>query len=128
MAVHARPPSRERDASQLAPDFAERLEGALVSADRERRRRMWYARGRRLLPIILLVGPIVAWRLMISTPTGLHVYIDALSWLAFILDVGVHVDASILGFLGLSALPTLAGALLFAMVTLTLLWTDGSRK
>ncbi|HLJ68912.1 MAG TPA: hypothetical protein VKX16_16285 [Chloroflexota bacterium] len=124
MAIHAHHSPTDLAEPKLPADFAERLERSLREADRERRRQMWLARARRALLLTLLVGPFVGWRLTLSAPSGLHLYIDVLSWLAFMLDAAVHVDASVLRYLGLQALPAVTGCLLFAMVTLTLLWTD----
>lgn len=112
----------------LPNDFADRLERSLVAADEERRRRVWVDRARQLLPLILLVGPLVAWRLMLSTPDGVTVGIAALAWTTFVLDLGVHVDTSVLSYLGLSGLPSIVGALLMVMLTLSLLWEGKDRQ
>jgi hypothetical protein len=117
--------SRLDSAPSLDPDFSRRLESALQLADRERRRRQAVRRVQRALPVILLVGPIVAWRLILVTPGSAHVAINALAWLTFILDVGVHVDAAALSYLGLQALPTMVGALLLILISASLL--SGSR-
>ena len=105
----------------LAPDFADRLERSLEIADRERARRQWVRRLRRLLPLCLLVGPIVGWHLMLIIPGGVHTYVDSLAWLTFLLDVGVHGDTAVLSFLGLQALPSIVGFLLLVLLTVTLL-------
>jgi hypothetical protein len=107
-----------------APDFAARLESALAQADRERRRRLLLRQVRRILPLVLLVGPIVGWRLMLVSPDGVHVGVSTLAWITAILDVGVHLDTAILSYLGLQALPTVVGFLLFVLVTVTLLGTS----
>jgi hypothetical protein len=106
----------------LTADFADRLERSLAGADEERRRRLWLRRARRLLPLVLLIGPLLAWRLTLSTPDGVHVVISALAWTTFILDLGVHIDTSVLSFLGLSQLPSVVGGLLMLVLTATLLW------
>lgn len=119
---------RPLDPQQALPhDFAERLERSLAAADEERRRRAWAGRARRLLPLILLVGPLIAWRLMLSTPDGVHVGVAALAWTTFVLDLGVHVDTSVLSYLGLSELPSIVGALLMIMLTASLLWEGRDR-
>jgi hypothetical protein len=64
---------------------------------------------------------------MLSTPDGTHVAVGALAWTAFLLDLGVHVDTSLLSFLGLSQLPSIVGALLMVMLTATLLWEGSDR-
>jgi hypothetical protein len=112
---------------QLAPgaDFSKRLEAILAEADTERRRVMWVQRIRRLLPLVLLVGPLLGWRLMVATGTGSHVVVHALAWLTFLLDVGVHIDTAVLSYLGLRALPSVVGGLLFLLLTWSLLG-DGS--
>jgi hypothetical protein len=46
-----------------------------------------------------------------------HVAIDTLAWITFLLDVGVHVDSSILAYLGLTLLPTIVGVLLLLLIT-----------
>jgi hypothetical protein len=111
----------------LPPDFTERLQRSLAAADGERQRRLWLRRARNALPLVLLVGPLLAWRLMLSTPDGTHVAVGALAWTAFLLDLGVHVDTSLLSFLGLSQLPSIVGALLMVMLTATLLWEESDR-
>jgi hypothetical protein len=112
---------------RLAPDFTARLEEALAGADRDRRRRALLQRVRAFLPLVLLVGPIVGWRLMLASPDGVHVGIDTLAWITAVLDVGVHIDASVLSYLGLQALPSIVGFLLFVLVTLTLLGHRGEK-
>jgi hypothetical protein len=47
--------------------------------------------------------------------------INGLAWLTFLLDVGVQVDSAVLSYLGLQALPTIAGVLLFVLVSVSLL-------
>jgi hypothetical protein len=113
--------TRERTRSGPAPDFTSRLEQALARADRERRRVIWLRRLRAALPIVLLIGPIVGWRLILVSPDGVHVGVATLAWVTAILDVGVHLDTSILSYLGLQALPSIVGFLLFILVTVTLL-------
>lgn len=105
----------------LPPDFAERLEHSLAAADVERRRRAWLGRARRLLPLILLVGPLLAWRLMLAGPDGVHVGVAALAWVAFVLDVGVHLDTAFLSYLGLVELPTAVGGLLLLVLAASFL-------
>jgi hypothetical protein len=51
------------------------------------------------------------------SPSSAHVAIDALAWLTFVLDVAVHVDNSILTYLGLKVLPTIVGVLLLVLIT-----------
>ena len=113
--------TRERSHSGPAADFAARLEQELARADRERRRVVWLRRLRAALPIVLLIGPIVGWRLILVSPDGVHVGVATLSWITAILDVGVHLDTTILSYLGLQALPSIVGFLLFILVTMTLL-------
>lgn len=110
---------------ELAQDFADRLELSLPAADEIRRRNRILNRLGVLLPAILLIGPIVGWRLMLASPDGVHIGIDALTWISFLLDVGLRVDTSLLSYLGLQVLPSIVGALIFALVTVTLL---GYRK
>jgi hypothetical protein len=112
-------PAVETRALDAAFDL--RLEQALRAADTARRRRHVQRRVQRLLPLILLIGPIVAWRLIVVSPGTVHVAIGALASLTFLLDVGVHVDTSVLSFLGLQALPTIVGGLLLVLVAVTLL-------
>jgi hypothetical protein len=112
--------SREPGAG-LADDFSDRLEGFLRDADSGRRRRLWYRRLRSVLPVVLLVGPLVGWRLMYASPDGVHASIDALAWVTFLLDVGIHVDTALLTYLDLSLLPTIVGGLLLLAVTATVL-------
>ncbi len=119
MAVEFKPPSKADIA--LDPDFTLRLESSLTQADADRRRHRLLLRARNVLLILLLLGPIVAWRLMLATPDAVHIGITTVAWLAFLLDIGVHVDTGLLGFLGLSALPSLVGFLIFALITATLL-------
>jgi hypothetical protein len=93
------------------------LELSLAEADRERRKRARYRRALRVLPLLLLVGPILGWHLTMTTPNGVHVGIAALAWVTFMLDVGVHADTAVLSYLGLSQLPTIVGVLLLVVVT-----------
>jgi hypothetical protein len=102
-------------------DFSQRLEAFLAEADTERRRVLWVQRIRRLLPAVLLVGPLLGWRLMVTTGTGSHVVVHALAWLTFLLDVGVHIDTAVLSYLGLRALPSVVGCLLFVLLAFSLL-------
>jgi hypothetical protein len=106
---------------ELEGDFAGRLEASLSSADRDRRRRNVLRRLQAALPIVLLVGPIIAWRLLLATSGSAQVGISALAWLVFVLDVGVHLDSALLSYLNLEALPSLVGGLLFILVTAWLL-------
>lgn len=113
---------RSRDPEpQLDSDFALRLEQSLPRADHERRRRAWFGRLRAAAPVVLLIGPVIAWRLMLSSPDAVHIGINSLAWLASILDIGVHVDSVVLSYLGLKVLPSLVGILLFILVSITLL-------
>lgn len=111
----------------LPTDFAERLEHSLAAADVERRRRAWLGRARRLLPLMLLVGPLLAWRLMLTGPDGVHVGVAALAWVAFVLDVGVHLDTAVLSYLGLVELPTAVGGLLLVVLAASFLSETGRR-
>ena len=101
----------------LAPDFSQRLEEALRDADQRRRRRRVTRRIKTALPWLLLVGPLIAWRLTLASPDGMHVGIGALAWIAFLLDVGVHADTVLLSYLGLQALPSVVGIVLLILVT-----------
>jgi hypothetical protein len=112
----------------LDPDFTARLETRLGAADRDRRRYVLWRRLRSLLPLVLLVGPIVGWRLMLSFPDGVHVTIAALAWIAFVLDIGVHLDTSLLNYLGLSALPSVVGGLILVVLTGLLLIDSGGDR
>jgi hypothetical protein len=105
----------------LTPDFSERLETALRSADQSRWRRRAARRFTVVLPWLLLIGPMVAWRLTLASPDGVHIGIGALAWIAFLLDVGVHTDAALLSYLGLQALPSIVGLVLLLLVTGSLL-------
>jgi len=84
-------------------------------------------RVRSLVLILLLAAPILGWQLTLAFPDGFHVTITALAWLAFILDVGVHLDRTFLSYLGLQAIPAVVGLLLLAMVTAWLLGTPGGK-
>jgi hypothetical protein len=108
---------RVRTESELDEGFSRRLELALPGADHTRRRRVVRGRIARFIPFLLLVAPVIGWRLILASPDGVHVTIGALAWVAFLLDVGVHVDASLLRYLGLQALPSIAGALLLFLIT-----------
>lgn len=112
----------------LPADFGDRLEQALASADRRRRTHSWYRRLASLLPLLLLVGPVVAWRLTAATPDGVHVAVAALAWTTFLLDVGVHLDNSILSYLGLTGLPTLVGLVILTVLTFWLLTGPGESE
>lgn len=116
------------DRAGLRPDFAQRLEDSLVGADHERQRRVWLRRLRALLPLVLLAGPVLGWRLTLASPDGVHAGIAALAWVTFLLDVGVHVDTDLLTYLGLGNLPVVVGALLFIMVAASVLWRPGDER
>lgn len=107
---------------QLRPDFVVDVERSLQEADGARRKIQWLRRIRLSLPVALLAGPVIAWHLFAASPGGIHVVIGAIAWIAFLLDVGVHVNTTVLGALGLRALPTAVGALLLAMLSVSLLW------
>ena len=111
--------------TELDEEFSRRLSLALPTADHERRRRAVYRRARSLLPIILLVGPLIGWRLILATPDAVHLAISMLAWVAFVLDIGVHLDTSLLTYLGLQSLPTIVGGLLLVVLTG---WLLGSPK
>lgn len=109
---------------ELSPDFLARLDSSLQQADQERRRHLIFVRLRNVLPLLLLVGPLVGWRLTLASPDGVAIGVNALAWITFVLDVGVHVNTALLTYLHLQALPTLVGILLFGLVTTTVLWTS----
>lgn len=109
-------------ATELTGDFAQRLETSLRAADRYRRRRHLFDRLRLVLPAVLLVGPLVAWRLMQASPNGVHVVIDTVAWLAFYLDVGVHIDSALLAYGSLQAVPSVVGVALGILLAARLLW------
>lgn len=109
--------------SEPASDFTRRLELSLGAADAERRRVQMRRRVQAALPILLLIGPIVAWKLMAISSSSAHVAIDTLAWVTFILDVGMHVDNTILSYLGLKVLPSIVGVLLLLLITAWLLST-----
>ena len=116
-----------RRAETLGSDFGWKLETALRAADQERRRRTLMRRVRKLFLVLLLAAPVLGWQLTLAFPDGFHIAITALAWLAFILDVGVHLDSSFLSYLGLQAIPAIVGLLLLAMVTAWLLGTPGGK-
>ena len=101
----------------LANDFSQHLEAALRRADQQRRRRAALRAVQSLLPVLLLVSPIIGWRLMLSTPDGTHLAVAALAWITSLLDVGVDIDSAILSYLGLQALPSVVGLLLLILIT-----------
>lgn len=116
------PSSQHTDNRSLpSPEFTDRLAAALEAADRGRGRRLLAQRATQVLPVLLLVGPIIAWHVMSISPNAVHLTINMFAWTAFLLDVGVHTDTSLLRYLGLSALPAVVGVLLFALVGLTLI-------
>lgn len=108
--------SQVRAEPELDEAFTRKLELALPAADQRRKRRLVRERLVRLVPILLLIAPVIGWRLMLASPDGVHVSINALAWLTFLLDVGVHVDASLLSYLGLQALPSIVGGLLMIVI------------
>jgi hypothetical protein len=121
MALKVPTPDVASQEQPLGVDFVDRLDASLTQADQERRRHIWVRRIQRLLPLILLVGPFIGWRLTLASPDGVHIGISTLAWLAFILDVGVHLDSTFLSGLQLQWLPALIGALIFVLVAVTLL-------
>lgn len=105
-----------REEARLDDAFTRRLALALPAADQRRRRRAVRHRLARLIPALLLVAPIAGWRLMLTSPDGVHASINALAWLTFVLDVGVHVDGTLLTFLDLQTLPSIVGGLLLVVI------------
>lgn len=101
---------------ELDETFTQRLELALPAADQTRRRHTFRHRVIRFIPFLLLIAPVIGWRLMLASPDGVHVSINAVAWLTFLLDVGVHVDTSFLSYLGLQALPSIVGGLLLVLI------------
>lgn len=108
-------------ATPLAADFTARLQASLRDAEHERKRHLLIRRLQRVLPLIFLVGPIVAWRLMSISPGGTRAGIEALAGITFVLDVGVHLDTVLLSYLGLQILPSVVGVLLLVFITAGLL-------
>jgi hypothetical protein len=124
VAIHLDSPERAKTPPSLDSDFSARLEGALHVADSERRRRALKARLASLASVLLLIGPLAAWKLIGATPGGEHVVVDSMVWLTFALDAAVHVDNATLGYLHLQAIPVVVGALLLLLVGAVLLWKD----
>jgi hypothetical protein len=115
------------DGDRLGDSFMLRLESSLGAADAERRRRLVRRRAQRAALAFMLLLPIVSWRLMLATPDGVHVAVGALAEVAFTLQIGVHLDTSVLSYLSLQALPTIVGVLLLAVVTAGVLVTPRKR-
>lgn len=113
-----------RHEPELSPEFLARLETSLEHADQERRRHLLLLRLRKLMPLVLLIGPVIGWRLILASPDGVKIGVNALAWITFVLDIGVHLNTALLSYLHLQALPTLVGLLLFVVVTTTVLWTS----
>jgi hypothetical protein len=65
---------------------------------------------------------------MLASPDGLRVAIDALAWLTFLLDVGVHVDTAILTYTHMQAIPSVVGVALAVLLGVGLLWTGGETE
>jgi hypothetical protein len=128
MPAHLDPAARAHPDSRAPGDFLARLEASLQDADRQRSRQTLLRRARRILPVVLLVGPVVAWRLILASPGSAHSSISALAWLTFLLDVGVQVDNALLGYLGLQWLPSVVGGLLLVLITGWLLSSPPEKK
>lgn len=107
--------------AQLSDEFLVRLEASMDHADQERRRHVALQKAQPLMFGLLLIGPIVAWRLMLASSGTVHVAVDALAWLTFGLDVFVRLDGSLLSYLQLQSLPSVVGLLLLILVSVTLL-------
>jgi hypothetical protein len=120
--VAIRSDTSERRADVLLDeDFSSRLELALGDADAVRRRRQWQSRLARAASVALLIGPLLAWKLIGASPGGEHVVVDALVWLTFLLDAGVQVDSATLSYLHLQAVPVIVGLILLVVIGLWLL-------
>lgn len=109
----------------LPSDFAEVLESRLPSADRARKRQVLRAWLGRLMLLILLVGPLLSWRLTMTGSGDRHLTVHTLSWITFLLNVGTRVNGQILTSLHLQSLPTIAGVVLLLVVATGLLWVTG---
>lgn len=127
MALHVHATGETETDTGLGHDFVDRLNASLDQADVERRRLARLRRLKQFLPLLLLIGPIVAWRLMLVSGDGVQVSLGVIAWLAFLLDVGVHIDTSLLTYLGMSWLPSVVGILIFVLVAVTLLHRDSPR-
>jgi hypothetical protein len=127
MAVELDPIDRSRKQPELAADFSARLEGSLSLADDERRRRRRSTKLAALVPILLLIGPVVLWKLTSATTGGEHVAVDALVSLTLVLDAGLQVDTAVLTYLHLQALPFIVGAVLLFLTGAWLLWEEDER-
>jgi hypothetical protein len=112
----------------LDDDFSARLERSLQDADAVRRRRAMRTRLARVGLVALLIGPLVAWRLIGTTPGGEHVVVDALVWLTFLLDVGVHVDSATLSYMHLQFVPVIVGLLVLLVTGIWLLGDGGGER
>jgi len=121
MALDVDPRPTLAEDPKLNPEFANRLEQSLERADQTLARRQWLGRIRTAAFVLILVTPILFWNLGGATHDGLGTSINLVAWLAFLLDVGVHINSGLLAYLGLRALPIAVGALIFVLVTVTLL-------
>lgn len=108
----------------LRPDFAEQLEARLAEADRARARHARRSLLGRIGLLVLLIGPLLSWRLTAAGSGDRHLAVDALAWLTFLLNVGTRVNAQMLRYLHLQSLPTIAGVAVLVLVTAGLLWTS----
>ena len=124
MAVDLDPRKRGVERPELGADFSARLENSLSIADVERRRRQWATRLASAIPILLLVGPLVLWKLTAATPGGEHAAVDALVSLTLVLDAGLHINSAVLSYLHLEALPFVVGTVLLLLAGTWLLWEE----
>lgn len=93
----------------------------LDAADSAKRRREARHQMLRVLPWLLLAGPVIAWQLLAVTQPSAHFLLDVLAAITMYLDIALHVDDRLLSAVNLQALPLIIGALVFALVSASLL-------
>ncbi len=93
----------------------------LDAADSAKRRRQARRQVLRVLPWLLLAGPVIGWRLLAVTQPSAHLLISVLAGITMYLDIALHVDDKLLSAVNLQAVPLIVGALVFALVSASLL-------
>jgi len=114
-------PSPPEQQDSDVPVRARNITLDLVAADSAKRRREARHQVLRVLPWLLVAGPVIGWRLLAVTQPSAHFLLGVLAGVTMYLDIALHVDDRLLSAVNLQAVPLIIGALVFALVSASLL-------